>query len=77
MQKDDDLLSETITDAEIAQVYDVSESTVRRWGRLGLLPPKIGPGRQPRRNREAVRRKLSGIAAILVMLVTLLATAIA
>jgi hypothetical protein len=54
-----DILSLTITDAEIACDYGVSLATVRRWGALGYLPPKVGPGRVPRRNRKAVRERLS------------------
>jgi transposase len=56
----DDLLSDTITDEEIAEIADVSISTVKRWARLGLLPPKAGPGREARRNRKAVKRMFSG-----------------
>lgn len=56
-----DLQRETITDAEIAQAKNVSLATVRRWAALGKLPPKLGPGREPRRNRAAVTRALTGI----------------
>jgi predicted site-specific integrase-resolvase len=60
--KNEDILADTITDAEIAELKDVTTSTVRRWAKLGKLPPKIGLGREPRRNRELVRRALSGLA---------------
>jgi hypothetical protein len=59
----DDLAKDTITDAEIAKLRRVSLPTVRRWGQLGLLPPKCGPGRNAPRNREAVRRALAGEGA--------------
>jgi transposase len=55
-----DLLEDTISDDEIARAYGVSRATVRRWAALGRLPPKVGPGREPRRNRAAVRKALTG-----------------
>jgi predicted site-specific integrase-resolvase len=59
-----DILSETIADEEIASIKGVSLFTVKRWARLGLLPPKVGPGRKPRRNRDAVRQALSGVQSV-------------
>lgn len=55
-----DLLDDTISDAEIAQAYGKSPATIRRWAALGKLPPKVGPSREARRNRAAVKRMLSG-----------------
>jgi transposase len=48
----------TISDDEIADMRKVSRATVRRWAALGLLPPKVGPGRKAPRNRDAVLRAL-------------------
>jgi hypothetical protein len=55
----DDILHGTITDAEIARVTKKSRATVRRWAQLGLLGPKVGPAREPRRRVEIVRRALT------------------
>jgi predicted site-specific integrase-resolvase len=55
-----DILDNTITDKEIAETYGKSPATVRRWAALGLLPPRVGPSREARRNREAVKRMLTG-----------------
>lgn len=55
-----DPASLVISDEEIAKVRRVSRATVRRWAALGLLPPKVGPGRSAPRNRAAVLRALCG-----------------
>lgn len=52
-----DILAETITHAEIADAYGVALKTVNRWGALGLLGPKVGLGRVPRRLREIVKKR--------------------
>lgn len=51
-----DLLRDTISDKEIAETYNVSPQTVRKWAALGLLGPKVGLSREPRRDLETVRR---------------------
>jgi transposase len=58
--QNDDILCTTISDDEIASAYKVSLATVRRWAALGKLPAKVGPGREPRRNRAAVEKVLAG-----------------
>lgn len=55
-----DILEDTISDKEIAEIYNKSPATIRRWAQLGLLPPKVGPTKEPRRNRELVRKMLAG-----------------
>jgi hypothetical protein len=59
-----DLLTATITDEEVAALTGKTLQTIRRWGRLGLLPEPVGISRRPvRRSRAAVLKALGAIEA--------------
>jgi transposase len=55
------LAQETYTDPELAAMFDVEESTIRKWRREGKLPPKLSmPGRIPRTPQKSIREMLQG-----------------
>ena len=45
-----------ITTVEVAQLLEVSESTVRRWARQKKLPHFLSPGGQYRFDEDEVRK---------------------
>ena len=56
-----EILADYMTDAQLAEAYDKSPRTIKRWRRLGLAPPSIPWGNKRLTHVDDAAAKLEAL----------------